>query len=137
MNITVSGNTFRDQRHDQVLGFSAFNETSIDVSNYASILQMDATEVSNVTIEGNNIFNFYFKARYSAMFAQYNTKGNFTFRNNRVFNVGYLASSMEKIVLPYANISSERAFDLIAGATELSGAIGVFDFEYNDYTEAN
>lgn len=120
-----------------VLGSMNFNETSIDFNNYASVLQMDAAEVADVVFEGNSFYNMQYKAYYSSVIAIYYSKGNFTFRNNNAFNIGYLAPLTDLIQLPHLPISSDRVFDLNIVQKQLTSSIGFFDFEYNTFTEKN
>jgi len=95
----------------EVLGKGTFNTTNIDVQDYASLLLMDSKDDLSVTFEKNNIFNFTFISKYSALIAKYYSYGNFTFKDNTVFNVGYIAK-LSSLKVPYLNMNTERQNNL-------------------------
>jgi len=83
----------------------SFNTTNIDTQNYASLLMIDVKDDINLHFESNQIVDFIFIGKYSALISRYYSYGNFTFKDNTVFNVGFIAKN-RLLKIPYKVLDS-------------------------------
>ena len=81
-----------------------WNTTTIDIQNYGSVLHVFSRDELDVKFQKNQVRDVIYKAKYSALVARYVSLGNFTLKDNVIFNIGYVAKDSKwKLPMRFRN----------------------------------
>lgn len=115
-NISIMNSTFINQRSSQVLGYSMFNLSDIDLTFYCSLVcSKQLSSGYTLRLEGNSVHDFIFQGEHSSLIYNSN-KGRIFASMNSFSNIGYLDDPSALRLLPY---------QVTAGSTK------VFPFQSN------